>query len=119
MFTAYQTYLNSLTKMTIIELKSECKLRGLSGYSRLNKAALIELLESDTNQAYFEPLQPILTPIAEVEYQPIQRSLPYSIPVQIKQGFWKQGKFYGNRVVSTTQGRAIGKRELVKTQSGK
>lgn len=100
--------------MTIIELKAECKLRNLSGYSRLNKAALIELLESDTNQAYFEPLQSILTPIADVEYQPIERSLPYSIPVQIKQGFWKQGKFYSNRIVSTTQGKGISKRVLVK-----
>jgi hypothetical protein len=114
MFTVYQTYLNSLKTMTVAKLKSECKLRGLSGYSRLNKAALIELLKSDTNQSYFEPLQPILTPIADVEYQPIERSLPYSIPSQIKQGFWKRGKFYSNRVVSTTQGKGVYKRELVK-----
>lgn len=100
--------------MTIIELKAECKQRGLSNYSRLNKAALIELLKSDTNQAYFEPLQPILTPIADVEYQPIEPSLPYSIPVAIKQGFWKQGKFYSNRIVSTTQGKGISKKVLVK-----
>lgn len=84
MLTVCQTYLDSLTKMTIFELKAECKLRDLSGYSRLNKAALIELLESDTNHAYFEPLQPILTPIADVKYQPINRSLPYSIPVVTK-----------------------------------
>ena len=114
MYTTYQVYIQTLKTMTIIELKAECKLRGLSGYSRLNKTALIELLESDTNQAYFEPLQPILTPIADVEYQPIERSLPYSIPSQIKQGFWKQGKFYSNRIVSTTQGKGIGKRELIK-----
>jgi Rho termination factor, N-terminal domain len=114
MYTIYQIYIQTLTKMTVTELKLECKQRGLSGYSRLNKAALIELLESDTNQAYFEPLQPILTPLPDVEYQPIERSLPYSIPVQIKQGFWKRGVFYSNRVVSTTQGKGLGKRKPVK-----
>lgn len=115
MFTPYQIYLNSLNTMTVTELKAECKQCGLSNYSRLNKAALVELLESDTNQAYFEPLQPILTPLPDVEYQPIKRSLPYSISSQIKQGFWKQGKFYSNRIVSTTQGKGICKRELVKS----
>jgi hypothetical protein len=111
---AYALYISSLSAMTVKQLLNEAKDRGLSGYSRLNKAALIQLLKSDTNRSDFERLEPLKsdrlvsdkTPVI-VNQKPVEVSRKYSIPSLIKQGFWKQGVFYPSRVVSSTQGQGI------------
>jgi hypothetical protein len=110
---AYALYISSLSIMTVKQLLLEANDRGLSGYSRLNKAALIQLLKSDTNRSDFERLDPLNYPLVADKkskvsnHKPVEVSRIYSIPNHIKQGFWKQGVFYPNRVVSSTQGQGI------------
>jgi hypothetical protein len=110
---AYAIYISSLSTMTVKQLQLEAKNRELSGYSRLNKAALIQLLKADTNRSQFERLEPLNYPIVTskpakvVNQKPVEVSRKYSIPNHIKQGFWKQGIFYPNRVISSTQGQGV------------
>jgi hypothetical protein len=113
--TTYALYISSLSNcLTVKQLLLEAKDRGLSNYSRLNKAALIQLLKSDTNRSQFERLEPLNYPLVAnkpakvINQKPVEVSRKYSIPSHIKQGFWKQGVFYPNRVVSSTQGQGIG-----------
>lgn len=109
----YALYIQSLSAMTVKQLHLEAKDRGLSGYSRLNKAALVQLLKSDTNRSQFERLEPLNYPLVAAKtpkaviQKPVEISRKYSIPSHIKQGFWKQGVFYPNRVISSTQGQGI------------
>jgi hypothetical protein len=110
---SYALYISSLSTMTVKQLQAEAKDRGLSGYSRLNKATLLELIKNDTNKSQFEKLKPLNYPLVledkpklEVK-NPVESSRKYSIPSHIKQGFYKQGVFYRNRVVSTTQGQGM------------
>jgi hypothetical protein len=110
---SYAIYIDSLSSMTVKQLLIEARDRGLSGYSRLNKAALIQLLKLDTNRSQFECLEPLNYPLVVVKttkvtnQKPVEISRKYSIPIHINQGFWKQEVFYPNRVVSSTQGQGI------------
>lgn len=110
---AYALYISLLSAMTVKQLLLEAKDRGLSGYSRLNKSGLIQLLRSDTNQSYFEQLELLNFPLVAIKthvvanQKPVEVSRKYTIPSHIKQGFWKQGVFYPNRIVSSTQGQGL------------
>jgi hypothetical protein len=110
---AYAIYISSLSTMTVKQLLSEAKDRGLSGYSRLNKVALIQLLKLDTNRSQFERLEPLDYPLVTVKIpevtnqKPVEVSRKYAIPSLIKQGFWKQGVFYPNQIISSTQGQGV------------
>jgi hypothetical protein len=109
----YAFYISFLSAMTVKQLLLEAKDRGLSGYSRLNKAALVQLLKSDTNRSQFERLEPLNYPLVSVKtpevinQKSVEVSRKHSIPSHIKQGFWKQGVFYPSRVISSTQGQGV------------
>jgi len=47
-----------LSNLSVVDLKKECKIRGLRGYSKFKKAELINLLNGDDNEELDEQISP-------------------------------------------------------------